>query len=296
MYSVSSCPICSGNSFQKFGQAKDYTVSHETFQLMKCSSCDFLLTSPRPDDSQLGSYYISDNYVSHTAKATTLFDKLYEVSREFALNWKLTLVKKFLISPSASPSLLDYGCGTGFFLKKIKESGFNIAGVEPSDIARYAAEQNTGIKINTQLEEVKTKFDVISLWHVLEHVSNLNELVVELKDRLKKDGALIIAVPNHQSNDAKKYEMQWAGYDVPRHLWHFHQQTMTQLLAKHQLKIVEIIPMKLDAYYVSMLSEKYRSGRQSILTFLKGLINGWFSNLKATKKNYSSIIYIARHA
>jgi 2-polyprenyl-3-methyl-5-hydroxy-6-metoxy-1,4-benzoquinol methylase len=296
MHSVLSCPICSGTSFQKFGQTKDYTVSHETFELSKCSSCEFVVTSPRPEDDQLGKYYLSENYISHTAKATTLFDKLYELSRQFALDWKLTLVKKFNYSKSSLPTLLDYGCGTGFFLKKVKENGFNIAGVEPSEIARHAAEQNAKTNIQPGIEDVNDKFDVITLWHVLEHVSNLNELVAELKIRLNPSGTLIIAVPNLKSNDAKKYGMQWAGYDVPRHLWHFDQKTMTQLLTKHNFQLVDKIPMKLDAFYVSMLSEKYKAGDQSIFTFTKGLLNGLISNLKATQKNYSSIIYIARHA
>jgi 2-polyprenyl-3-methyl-5-hydroxy-6-metoxy-1,4-benzoquinol methylase len=296
MYSVQSCPICSGSSFQNFGQAKDYTVSHETFQLQKCKSCDFLFTTPRPKDEHLGKYYLSPDYVSHTAKAITLFDKLYEASREFALNWKLTLVKKFLKPPTHRPTLLDYGCGTGFFLKKMNENGFNIAGVELSEIARATAERNAGIKIQQTIKEIESKFDVITLWHVLEHISNLNELIIDLKDKMNEDATLIIAVPNYQSNDAKKYGMQWAGYDVPRHLWHFEQKTMSELLAKHHLKVVETIPMKLDAFYVSMLSEKYKSGKQSLLTFTKGLLNGWISNLKAKQKNYSSIIYIARQA
>jgi 2-polyprenyl-3-methyl-5-hydroxy-6-metoxy-1,4-benzoquinol methylase len=295
MYSVSTCPVCSSRSFQTFGEAKDYTVSHETFQLQKCVNCDFLFTSPRPEDSTLGNYYISNEYVSHTAKATTLFDKLYEVSRELALRWKLTLVKKF-IPTETYPTVLDYGCGTGFFLKKFKENGFNIAGVEPSSIAKKAAEENTGIKIYTSIDDIAGKFDVITLWHVLEHVSNLNELITELKNRLNEKGALFIAVPNYKSNDANHYGMRWAGYDVPRHLWHFEQKTMTALLAKHNLNVVEKIPMKLDAIYVSMLSEKYKSGKQTILSFTKGLLRGLVSNLKANNKNYSSIIYIVRHA
>jgi 2-polyprenyl-3-methyl-5-hydroxy-6-metoxy-1,4-benzoquinol methylase len=295
MYSVSSCPVCSSGSFQTFGEAKDYTVSHETFHLQKCVDCDFLFTSPRPEDSALGNYYISNEYVSHTAKATTLFDKLYETSRELALRWKLTLVKKYILTAS-QPTVLDYGCGTGFFLKKFKENGFNIAGVEPSSIAKKAAEENTGIKIYKSIDDISGNFDVITLWHVLEHVANLNELITELKKRLNEKGTLFIAVPNYKSNDATHYGMQWAGYDVPRHLWHFEQKTMTQLLSQHKLHVVEEIPMKLDAIYVSMLSEKYKSGKQSLLSFTKGLLKGLVSNLKANNKNYSSIIYIVRHA
>lgn len=296
MYSVTHCPICSTQTFKHFGVAKDHTVSHETFSLQQCSACNFLITSPRPADSDLGKYYLSDEYISHTAKATSLFDKLYEISRRFALKWKLTLVKKFIDPGATAPRILDYGCGTGFFLKELKENGFNIAGVEPSSKARTVAEKNTGIEIEETLATLEGKYDVITLWHVLEHVSKLNELVTELKSRLNKKGTLIIAVPNYQSNDAKKYGMTWAGYDVPRHLWHFEQKTMNNLLHRHNFQTIETIPMKLDAYYVSMLSEKYNAGNSSILTFIKGAINGLLSNLKANQKNYSSIIYIARHA
>lgn len=296
MYSVTECPICSNQTFHYFGHAKDYTVSHETFSLQRCSQCNFLVTSPRPLDSELGKYYVSESYVSHSDKATTGFGKLYEISRAFALKWKLTLVKKFLDPIATAPSILDYGCGTGLFLKTIKQSGFNIAGVEPSDKARTLAEKNTGTKIQASIDTLQGKYDSITLWHVLEHVSNLNDVLAELRNRLNKNGTLIIAVPNYKSNDAKKYGMAWAGYDVPRHLWHFEQKTMTQLLAKHNFRNIETIPMKLDAYYVSMLSEKYNAGNSSIITFLKGATTGFLSNLKAKQKNYSSIIYIARHA
>jgi 2-polyprenyl-3-methyl-5-hydroxy-6-metoxy-1,4-benzoquinol methylase len=296
MYSESSCPICSQSEFIKFGEAKDYTVSRETFQLLKCKHCQFVMTSPRPDDNTLGRYYLSNDYVSHTAKATKIFDKLYEISREFALNWKLTLVKKSIRRKSTQLTLLDYGCGTGFFLKKMQQNGFKVAGVEPSEVARTIAEKNTGIKIHADIKTLNATFDVISLWHVLEHVNNLNELITKLKNSLNENGVLMIAVPNHKSNDALRYGMAWAGYDVPRHLWHFEQHTMQQLLAKHHLQLINVIPMKLDAFYVSMLSEKYQAGHQSLFTFGKGFFNGLLSNLQAKQNNYSSLIYIARPA
>jgi 2-polyprenyl-3-methyl-5-hydroxy-6-metoxy-1,4-benzoquinol methylase len=293
MYSVDTCPVCSSDSFKIIGTAKDYTVSHETFQLKKCVHCDLLMTSPRPQEESLGKYYLSDSYISHAVNAQTLFDKLYELVRNQALNWKFTLVKKYANGKRAS--LLDYGCGTGFFLRKVKENGFNIAGVEPSAIARSTAEKITTTEIKSRIEDIKNQFDIITLWHVLEHVSNLNELITQLKERLTRNGTLLIAVPNHNSEDAKTYGMTWAGYDVPRHLWHFEQKTMQQLLSNHKLKIVKTIPMKLDAFYVSMLSEKYISNGQSIFTFAKGFLNGLLSNLKARNNNYSSILYIARH-
>jgi 2-polyprenyl-3-methyl-5-hydroxy-6-metoxy-1,4-benzoquinol methylase len=294
MHIVSVCPICKGSAFIKFGEAKDYTVSHETFALSQCKACEFLITSPRPEPDRLGEYYLSEEYVSHTAEAKSVFDKVYSRTREFALLWKLTLVKKFA-SLQPAPALLDYGCGTGFFLKRMQENGFNIAGVEPSFIARTNAQKITETKISSSIEEITTTFDVITLWHVLEHVHDLNQVITELQSRLKHGGTMFIAVPNYKSNDAKHYKMTWAGYDVPRHLWHFEEKTMTRLLQQHKLQVVHKIPMKLDALYVSMLSEKYMAGKQSIWTFARGLINGLKSNFKAKDKNYSSIIYIARH-
>jgi 2-polyprenyl-3-methyl-5-hydroxy-6-metoxy-1,4-benzoquinol methylase len=293
MYSVNSCPICKGTSFNQIGTAKDHTVSHETFTLRKCGACDFLLTSPRPQDEELGKYYLSPDYVSHTAKATTLFDKLYEITREFALQNKLTLVKKFLPCTNSARTLLDYGCGTGYFLKKAKENGFNIAGVEPSLIARNSAEKIVGQPIQTDITETKGTFDAITLWHVLEHVPDLNELLQQLKSKLSPNGKIFIAVPNYKSPDGQKYNMNWAGYDVPRHLWHFEQKTMINLLRNNGFKLIDTIPMKLDSYYVSMLSEKYLAGKQTVITFLKGLVSGFSSNMNAQNKNYSSIIYIA---
>jgi 2-polyprenyl-3-methyl-5-hydroxy-6-metoxy-1,4-benzoquinol methylase len=293
MVSVNNCPICSNSKFTSVGHAKDHTVSHETFNVVQCTSCALLITSPRPADNQLGRYYLSDDYISHTEKPKTIFDKLYSASREYAVNRKLTLVNKYVAAKS--PYLLDYGCGTGFFLKKMQENGFNIAGVEPSEKARASAAKITGQQIHSSLSPFEKTFDAITLWHVLEHVSNINELLEQLKNNLSTTGTLFIAVPNYKSADARKYGMNWAGYDVPRHLWHFEQNTMKFLLEKHRLKIVDTIPMKLDAFYVSMLSEKYIAGKQTPLTFLRGLLSGLTSNLKAENKNYSSLIYIAQH-
>jgi SAM-dependent methyltransferase len=296
MHLISTCPICSGDKFKEYGEAKDYTVSHETFKLMKCNGCEFLITSPRPTNDKLGEYYISPSYVSHTTKAKTFFDKVYTATREFALNWKLTLVKKFLTTAIDTARILDYGCGTGFFLQKLQKNGFNIAGVEPSQLARTNAEKITNSIISPSLLEVSGTFDTITLWHVLEHVADLNETVEQLKSKLSAEGTIFIAVPNYKSNDARFYKMDWAGYDVPRHLWHFEQKTMKQLLSKHDLQLIATVPMKLDALYVSMLSEKYLAGKQTVGTFLSGLMTGLKSNAKATDNNYSSIIYIARHA
>lgn len=293
MITVSNCLICNNNNLKPFQSCTDYTVSHETFQLKKCENCGFVLTSPRPDDSSIGQYYLSENYISHANKAASLIDKLYLIARIYTLNWKV----KLLGDPGINKKILDYGCGTGEFLSTCKKAGWQISGIEPSEKARRQAEQSTSIPIKESLnDETESNFSAITLWHVLEHVPNLNEVLQELNRRLNPKGTMFIAVPNHKSQDAARYKENWAGYDVPRHLWHFSQHSMKLLLENNGLKLVRTVPMKLDSYYISLLSEKYKNQNKSSLTgLIKAFIFGSISNIKGRNTGeYSSIIYIVK--
>lgn len=293
MQSIHECPICEGRTFTPYLTCIDHTVSHETFHLVKCQSCDFVITFPMPTHAKLESYYLSDDYISHTRKNSGIFDIIYRISRYYTLQWKVRLVKKHL-AESNHPSLLDYGCGTGEFLKKSATSGFAVQGVEPSARARQNAEVLLNKKVSKTINDLtEQRFDAITLWHVLEHIPDLNGIVNQLKTTLKQNGTMFIAVPNHNCYDAQLYQGKWAGYDVPRHLWHFTSTTMNQLLTRHGLQLKEIIPMKLDAFYVSMLSEKYVKGVNGPIQMLNGLKNGIKSNRHAKSNNqYSSLIYV----
>jgi len=295
MKELKSCPVCQSTTFQKFITAKDYTVSRETFDLVKCDSCGLVFTNPIPDPARLGDYYLSDDYISHSQKATGLIDKIYVVARSFTLKWKLALIQKY--AGTQPKTILDYGCGTGDFLNACKEKSWSIAGVEPSDKARALAAGQTHEQIAESLKEVERKeFNTITLWHVLEHIEDLNHTLQQLKDKLAITGTLLIAVPNHAAWDGTHYGPYWAGYDVPRHLWHFTQDTMKILLTNNNLKLVDIVPMKLDAYYISLLSEKYKAnGKAGVPGMIIAAAKGLRSNLNARKnKNYSSLIYIVR--
>lgn len=294
MLEIIECPVCKSQSLKPFRSCTDFTVSHETFHVRLCTTCTLGITTPRPDTKLLGKYYQSDEYISHSGKAAGLMGPLYKLARTRALNWKTRLLSKYQKPGTA----LDFGCGTGEFLKALKTDGWKIAGIEPSAIARKKAEITTGEKIYSDLTNLTSEqYETITAWHVLEHVPDLNNTLQILKSRLKKDGTIFIAVPNYESPDAKHYKNYWAGYDVPRHLWHFSKNSMTQLLEQHKLKMTEIVPMKLDAYYVSMLSEKYvHQNEPSITALTKGFFSGLRSNITASTDNYSSLIYIAKHA
>lgn len=295
MTEVKNCPICGAQTFDNYLQCKDYTVSQETFNLVKCNGCSFVLTTPRPDDEHIGKYYQSENYISHANKAVTLVDKIYLKARDYTLKWKLNLANKYY-KIHGPKTILDYGCGTGEFLKTCKDNGWNIIGVEPSDDARRQAQGTTASDINKSIESLtQVNINIITLWHVLEHIPDLDAILTQLRERLANNGTIFIAVPNHSSQDGNTYKQYWAGYDVPRHLWHFSPETMRRLLTKNGLRLEGTLPMKLDAYYISLLSEKYKHGKQSITTMIAAAFRGFFSNASArTTGQYSSLIYIVK--
>ena len=275
---------------------KDYTVSNKVFDLVYNSEYEMLETFPQPKAEELDFYYQSSDYISHTDAKKSVIDKVYQIVKKYALNNKLKLINSFKISEK---KILDIGCGTGDFLVTCKNNGWNVVGVEPNKNARDLAEskisKSTTSKVFTDINELDSeKFDVITLWHVLEHVPNLEAYISKLKSLLKADGVLIVAVPNYKSYDALYYKQFWAAFDVPRHLWHFSKTTIQKLFLKEQMNVVKILPMKFDSFYVSLLSEKYKTSKSN---FLKAFYIGFKSNLNAlASKEYSSLIYIVKNA
>jgi len=274
-----------------FITVKDNSVSSETFELYKDHMLDMLITSPQPADDELGRYYESDDYISHTDGKRSLFEKAYQFVKNIALKNKLKLINSL---QSQKGELLDIGTGTGDFLMTAKNDGWKTTGIEPSRKAKEIA-SNKGVNFADSTNQLQDhSFDVITMWHVLEHVPNLEEQISELKRLLKPNGNIIIAVPNFNSYDAKHYGEFWAAYDVPRHLWHFSKTAIKLLFEKKQLQLVKVLPMKFDAFYVSLLSEKYKTGK---MNFIAAFLTGVKSNARAKKNlEYSSHIYIIKNA
>ena len=291
MEKLTVCPLCQSQDIVTILKSKDHFLSKESFDVDRCSACLICFTNPRPSSEDLLKYYESDGYISHGTKSDSLFDRLYETVRNLTIRWKVNLINQI----SDKDSVLDYGCGTGDFLKAAYQNQWTIHGIEPSDSARKTAENNTAHKISKNLNELPAKkYKIITLWHVLEHVTDVKEILFQMKQLLKEEGRLIIAVPNHESYDAKNFGEYWAAYDLPRHLWHFDKKTLTNILSKASLQVEAVIPMKLDAYYISILSNNYKYGKSAI-NMLRAFKDGTLSNFKARKENnYSSLIYIAK--
>ena len=268
-------------------EVKDYLVSGETFELYHDPEWDILVTRPQPAD--LSAYYESKNYKPHQHHAKSLFDTAYNYIRKRSYRYKMKLIKKF--HPSAQ-KVLDYGTATGEFLYFLSQETFSVSGVEPNKKAREQANLLLGDKVRVSIDEIDDKFDVITLWHVLEHLPHPEKTIGQLKEKLAEDGILIIAVPNFKSYDALHYGEHWAAYDVPRHLWHFSPLGIKRFFEKFEMEVLAQRPLFFDSFYVSLLSEQYKTGKKRILP---AVFRGLLSNFKARQNgNYSSLIYILK--
>ena len=281
--------------FEPYVDCVDHTVSRETFSLLRYNDLDMLITFPQPSKDDLPSYYESEDYISHTDSKRNLTENLYQKVKNHSLNRKLKLVNRI---QGSTGSLLDIGCGTGDFLNTCKEGGWQVCGIEPNGKARSLAAQKLGKKdgLYSSLDELtqsqSQRFDIISLWHVLEHVPDLMTYIAEIKGLLNPNGVIVIAVPNYKSYDANYYGSDWAAFDVPRHLWHFSRDSIQSIFSKFDLKVIKELPLVFDSFYVSLLSEKIKTGKPN---FISAFYRGLRSNLLARKSGeYSSVIYLIK--
>lgn len=287
-----TCPVCQSSKIGPALTAKDHTVSQENFSIWECQNCQFRFTQEIPVESRIGRYYQSEEYISHSNTSKGLINQLYQWVRNYTLKQKRKLVQR--LSGKKEGSILDIGCGTGEFLGTMKQAGWTTLGLEPDEGAREMAAKEQGVTVHEsehlfQLSD--PTYDVISMWHVLEHVHRLHEYLEQIRSLIQPDGTLLIAVPNYRSKDAEQYQAEWAAYDVPRHLYHFSAGNMKKLLGQHGFELKEMQHMPFDAFYVSMLSEKYRHGKVRLVSaFFQGLKS--FLASRSQPDRGSSILYI----
>lgn len=291
-----SCPCCGSADIAKALACKDFTVSNEIFDIMECGSCTLRFTQSVPDQAAIGAYYQSDAYISHNDTEKGLVNKLYIKARNYTLSWKMKLLDKSAGNKDHKRELLDIGAGTGAFLDKAIHSGWVVRGLEPDQGARNICFDKYGIQSETPdtlFEIPGNQCDAVTMWHVLEHVHQLHEYMDHTKRVLKENGVALIALPNYTSKDAAEYKSFWAAYDVPRHLYHFSPLAMAVLAHQHGMKLESILPMWLDAFYISLLSEQYKNKKANLVA---AFWNGFKSNAYALqdKKLCSSLVYILR--
>ena len=283
------CPWCQSEKAHTHLSLKDYFLTQEPFEIMVCEDCGLLYTTPKPSDEKLGDYYKSDEYYSHQENKKGFIPRVYEAVKSVNLKHKIAIATQ----GKESGKLLDIGCGVGDFLHFAEQNGWQCTGAEPSEDASSIAKKRikAEILLPKDLEELPDEsFDVITMWHVLEHVSDLQWQVNQLNRLLKKGGRLVIALPNFRSYDAQYYKDKWAAYDVPRHLNHFSQDSIAKIFNINGLIQNPTQKLVWDAFYISFMSEKYR---QKSLPLLRGIYRGMISNLKARKSGeWSSLVYV----
>ncbi len=286
------CPFCGSKQFEKTMAVKDYTVSNEIFDIFHCNNCTNRFTQNIAPQNEIGRYYQSENYTSHSDTSKDFISKIYHSVRNITLKSKRDLIVG--LTKKQQGNLLDVGAGTGAFSNAMIQAGWAVTALEPDETARTVAQTKYNLQLQNPTElfnQEAGKFDAITLWHVLEHIHTLKEYLQQFHKVLKQDGKLVIAVPNYTSFDASYYQEYWAGYDVPRHLYHFSPAGMKILAEQMGFKIISYKPMWFDSVYVSMLSEQYKMGKQN---FIKALFIGMLSNARAlfNRKKCSSVIYI----
>lgn len=284
-----TCPWCGSQKAQIQLWLKDEFLTKEDFLIYECQNCGLNFTDPRPSQENIAKYYKSEDYYSHQENKKGFIPRLYERIK------KRNLKRKYIIAAEGITKgrVLDIGCGVGDFLHTMETMGWKGTGIEPSEEAKAIARNRVQANLlNTnEINDLEDEsYDLITLWHVLEHVHDLKEETQQLQRLLKKGGRLVLALPNYKSYDARYYKAQWAAYDVPRHLYHFSKTSIEKLFKNSSLVLTKIDRLKWDAYYISYLSETYKIHK---FPLLRGTIRGFVSNCKARKTGeWSSMVYI----
>lgn len=275
--------------------ANDHLVTGRKFDILKNPETTILETHPRPTKEELPTYYDSENYTSHNDKSAGIVSFCYRIIKSISTSRKIRIGQNSLSknTPQNKPRLLDVGCGTGDFLYSCLKKGWQINGIENNKNAKNNSRTEVSSFIFDDFEFLKSqpeRFDIITMWHSLEHIIDLKQTIVDMKKLLTNKGVIVVACPNHKSFDAIFYKESWAAYDLPRHLWHFDKDSISKLFVEHNMQLTKTLPMYWDSFYISILSEKIISKKNK---FLKGIIVGLLSNVSAMfSKEHSSLIYV----
>ena len=285
---MKTCPWCGCTDITPYIKLKDYFLSGENFDVVECSRCHLLFTDPRPHGEEASKYYKSENYLSHQENTKGFIPRVYEFVKSYNLKNKANMASQDL----SAGKVLDIGCGVGDFLLSMQRLGWSVMGIEPSPEARHIADKRLGFEPLTPDDYELLpdhSFDLITLWHVLEHVDDLHNQVSQLQRLLKPGGRLLLALPNFKSFDAFYYQQYWAAWDVPRHLNHFYPGSIHSIFDTTPFKLIDIQKLRWDAYYISYLSETYK---HHTFPLIRGAFVGLRSNIKARRSGmYSSLVY-----
>jgi 2-polyprenyl-3-methyl-5-hydroxy-6-metoxy-1,4-benzoquinol methylase len=217
MVSLVDCPHCRAVQGERMFNAAD-PLSSDRFEVRRCPACHLAYVSPRPDPDRLAAYY-PDGY----------FGKRHPVLKDYFMDLRVRTLPTLV----AGGRVLDIGCGRGDFLMACRRKGWQVAGVEQAGAPIMELRQSLGLEVvaTTELPTLENaSFDVVTMWHVFEHMADPRETLRNAYRLLKPGGRIIIEVPNFGSWQARMGPRDWFHLDVPRHLLHFEKPTLSAML------------------------------------------------------------------
>ena len=262
----------------KHFKVKDYIKSGDLFQLYKDNNSGIVWTFLDKNHNH-EYYYSSEKYIPHKEKKG-FFGFLYLFVQKIMFRYKLKNLKNHI---NKNKIVLDYGSGDGRFAEYLNQLQIKTMTYDPLVKKLDESEPNS-------YQTPENQIDTIMMWHVIEHIPDLDSSIKAIYNSIKNKGSLVVAVPNIDSYDSKHYKECWAGFDVPRHLYHFNHESLINFIEKQGFIYNYRKPLIFDSFYVSILSEK---NRNNPFGTLNGLIIGLISNLFALfSTNYSSSFYV----
>ena len=292
---IDTCPICGSKRLDEAGTCTDHYATGESFKIWRCLDCRFRFTQDFPDESVIARYYDSPDYISHSDTRRGLVNKIYHLARTYMLRRKRNLVIEQ--TEQERGHVLDIGAGTGYFAHEMKKARWTVTAAETNPEARAFARRHFRLDHIIAPDELATQpdgtYDAVTMWHVMEHVQELDHEWNLIHRLLREGGIFLMAVPNFESADGRIYGNHWAAFDVPRLLWHFNSENVHTIAARHGFKMIDTQPMPLDAFFISILSERYAGSRHP---FLQGMSTGLKCYFKSGGRPElsSSIIYVMK--
>jgi len=288
---TTNCIICGSEEYQHFTDIRDRLApaSGESFKLVQCK-CGFIYLNPRPTEHEISQYYDSPEYDPHKTKSSTLFDRTYAIVQKIALAVKYGKISQFI----NSGILLDIGGGQGEFCEYMSQKGWK-AELQDNNKSAMLTASDKGIKAYTSLDEIDgtKKYNLITLWHSLEHIHNTRSLFSFIRDHLSEEGLLVVAVPSHDAPERKWYGANWAPYDAPRHLYHFTPGTLQTFLGNQGYHSLTKFGLIQDTPYNILLSMPAKSLKNILCAGLI-LVNSMAISLMYGVTKASSVVLICK--
>ena len=282
------CIICSSKYASSFISLNDrLSNSSKKYNLLKCI-CGFIYLNPRPDIGEINHYYKLDNYDPHKESFNSFWNTAYHYVQKVTLNWKYRIITKYI----KKGSLLDIGGGKGEFAQFINKKGWDVTFQDNMTDLNRRENNSFFVRELSNVNSTK-RFDVITLWHSLEHIHNIKYLFDSINNMLKDSGILIIAVPNMNAPERKFYKYTWAPYDAPRHLYHFNLDSLNKLCQNKGYYIMSKYSLYQDIPYNVILSTSRYSFFQLIKTILV-ICYTFLYTLCAGPKYSSSLLIVCK--